>query len=66
MPSEQIRNQLVNMNDVLHKCLQVINPNYNKVRMNCCFWFICRGRWKRIDGLLRRVIVRIYVKAHIC
>ena len=33
MPSEQIRNQLVNMNGVLNKCLQVINPNYNKVRI---------------------------------
>lgn len=31
MPSEQIRNQLINMNDVLTRCLQTINPNYNKV-----------------------------------
>lgn len=33
MPSEQIRNQLVNMNSVLNKCLQSINPNFNKVRI---------------------------------
>lgn len=31
MPSEQVRNQLVNMNTVLNQAIHVINPNKKKV-----------------------------------
>uniref|UniRef100_A0A1B6EIE9 Eukaryotic translation initiation factor 3 subunit A n=1 Tax=Cuerna arida TaxID=1464854 RepID=A0A1B6EIE9_9HEMI len=31
MPSEQVRNQLINMSNVLYKSMQVINPNLHKV-----------------------------------
>ncbi|XP_075226906.1 eukaryotic translation initiation factor 3 subunit a [Lycorma delicatula] len=31
MPSEQVRNQLINMSTVLTRAMQVINPNANKV-----------------------------------
>lgn len=31
MPSEQVRNQLVTMMNVLHKAMAVINPNKKKV-----------------------------------
>lgn len=34
MPSEQIRNQLVNMNEALTKCLLTINPNYGRVSIS--------------------------------
>lgn len=33
MPSEQVRNQLVNMSTVLNQAIQVINPNKKKVRL---------------------------------
>lgn len=31
MPSEQIRNQLINMSDALIKCQNIINPDHEKV-----------------------------------
>lgn len=33
MPSEQVRNQLVNMSSVLHQAINVINPSKKKVRL---------------------------------
>lgn len=35
MPSEQVRNQLVNMSTVLHQAIAVINPNKKKVGIFC-------------------------------
>lgn len=42
MPSEQVRNQLVNMSTVLHQSIAIINPNKKRVRTRFAHYVFLR------------------------